>query len=174
MPAQHLRTGFYGKLPAAGDFVTRGLDPAFVRRWDRFVAAHLAPTMTREPLDDHPILRFTLDEAGTVMAGCVMASADLVGRAFPLTIAAPTTMAEAGDGSDWFSAAEELGDAARCGELLVDELDDMLRRLPLPPAFPARCDASFWIGGGSPEPIDLLAPGSGLTALLAQVRTVVA
>ena len=37
--------GFYGKLPLAGDFVTRRLPPEFVRFWDRWASRHLAPRL---------------------------------------------------------------------------------------------------------------------------------
>ena len=35
--------GFYGKMPATGDFVTRRLSGDFVRAWDRWLAQHLVP-----------------------------------------------------------------------------------------------------------------------------------
>ncbi|RUZ99042.1 type VI secretion system-associated protein TagF, partial [Mesorhizobium sp. M7A.F.Ca.US.002.01.1.1] len=40
--------GFYGKMPATGDFVTRRLTGDFVRVWDRWLAQHLVPLMGSE------------------------------------------------------------------------------------------------------------------------------
>ena len=37
--------GFWGKLPAAGDFVGRRLPAAFVEPWDRWVSRHLVPRL---------------------------------------------------------------------------------------------------------------------------------
>jgi len=37
--------GFYGKMPATGDFVTRRLPGDFVRVWDRWLAQHIASPM---------------------------------------------------------------------------------------------------------------------------------
>jgi type VI secretion system ImpM family protein len=88
--------GWFGKIPALGDFVTRRLPMTFVRRWDEWLAAELS--MSAEDLGEAwaeayrqaPILCFSA-AAGTIDArawhGIVMSSYDRVGREFPLTIA---------------------------------------------------------------------------------------
>ncbi|MGK6324456.1 type VI secretion system-associated protein TagF [Sphingomonas sp. DT-51] len=84
-------TGFlFGKLPAFGDFVTRGLSADARARWDdRCVASLVA---ARERLGDAfdrdygtlPPCRFLLRTGGAGwQAGCVMPSVDRTGRAFP-------------------------------------------------------------------------------------------
>lgn len=89
--------GYYGKIPAQGDFLRRGLSPGFVEPWDRWLQGVLIAG--RESLGagwqdayfSAPIWRFALP-AGVcgpaAMAGVVMPSVDRVGRQFPLTLAA--------------------------------------------------------------------------------------
>jgi type VI secretion system protein ImpM len=50
--------GFYGKLPTAGDFVTRRLPIDFVRVWDRWLAQHFAPLIVSEVWGVNVPLRF--------------------------------------------------------------------------------------------------------------------
>jgi type VI secretion system protein ImpM len=115
------RPGFFGKLPAHGDFVDRGLPRAFIDPWDEWLQAALANS--RELLGgawlSHymvgPIWRFAL--AGGLCGQCawrglLMPSVDRVNRYFPLTVAiaepaqASPLAALAGNG-DWFDACEE-------------------------------------------------------------------
>lgn len=92
--------GFYGKLPAVGDFVHRRLPPAFVDPWHAAMQGLLhaigAGAATLEC--PAPVWRFVLRPglAGTAAwAGAMRASVDRVGRGFPLVIAAPLHRAEA-------------------------------------------------------------------------------
>jgi type VI secretion system protein ImpM len=81
--------GFYGKLPSAGDFVTRRLPYDFVRAWDRWLAQHLAPLVGSGHWDDESALRFLSGPASFgPAAGIVAASHDRVGRRFPISIVA--------------------------------------------------------------------------------------
>jgi type VI secretion system ImpM family protein len=96
--------GWYGKLPALGDFASRRLPARFVTSWDRWLAQGLASS--RERLGDawldayltSPVWRFFLmpgalasadNDSEACWSGVVMPSVDSVGRYFPLTIAAP-------------------------------------------------------------------------------------
>lgn len=86
--------GFFGKMPAHGDFVSRGLSPGLVSHWDDWLGRGLAASM--ETLHtrwlDHylsgPIWRFAL-AAGLISEeawlGVMLPSVDRVGRYFPLT-----------------------------------------------------------------------------------------
>lgn len=140
MPGENLAAGFFGKMPAAGDFVSRGLPAAYLRFWDRWIARNLVLPLAAEPWESHPALRFILGpDACGPMAGVVMASVDRAGRRFPLTLAAPTQLATSElavlcDG--WFGELEEIGDAARSGELDADELGQCLAALACPVAAP--------------------------------------
>jgi type VI secretion system protein ImpM len=88
--------GWFGKIPAHGDFVTRRLPPTFVDPWDAWLSAELVAA--QRTLDDTwlstyrhaAIWRFAL-MAGVIdrgrWYGVWIPSFDRVGRQFPLTIA---------------------------------------------------------------------------------------
>ena len=91
-------SGFFGKIPSHGDFVTRELPRAFLDVWDRWLQECIAASKSRlgeRWLDVYltsPIWRFTLAPGicgASAWAGVLMPSVDRVGRYFPLTIAAP-------------------------------------------------------------------------------------
>ncbi|HRO10400.1 MAG TPA: type VI secretion system-associated protein TagF [Amaricoccus sp.] len=152
--------GFYGKLPQAGDFVTRRLPADFVRFWDRWCARHLAAR-----LPDGPALRFALAQGPLRATGLVIASADRAGRRFPLTLAAPGTTAA---DPAWLAALAATASAAARGELGPDALDARLRALPLSAAeAPAAPPLALWLEGGAPQAIDPERPEPLLDALLA-------
>lgn len=127
--------GFYGKMPATGDFVARRLPGDFVRAWDRWLAQHLVPLFGSEFWPSTTALRFLAGPASFgASAGIILQSADRVGRKFPLTIVAqlaeaPVRLTEA---EAWFSSIEEAAIAAQHGELTPDELDAVLGALPVP------------------------------------------
>jgi len=124
--------GFYGKLPSAGDFVTRGLPHDFVQVWDRWLARHIAPLIGSGSWDTP--LRFMSGEAAFgPAAGIITASRDRVGRLFPLTLVAmlPRASIDIAHRSDaWFAALEDAAAAASDG-LSTDELEQRLTRLEL-------------------------------------------
>jgi type VI secretion system protein ImpM len=106
--------GWFGKLPALGDFASRRLPEDFVRRWDDWLRAGLL--CAREDPDwlarylVAPIRRFWLAPGvvdGTGRAGLLMPSVDRVGRHFPLTLAQPLdTLAQALAARGWFAALD--------------------------------------------------------------------
>jgi type VI secretion system protein ImpM len=138
MSAADLNTpGFYGKLPTAGDFVSRRLPTDFVRVWDRWLAQHLAPLVGSQLWPWSLALRFLAGPAcfGPT-TGIVLQSTDKVGRRFPLSIVAPlpeASMAMAG-ADTWFAEIEDAGIGAQVGKLTPDELEVALIHLPAPPA----------------------------------------
>jgi type VI secretion system protein ImpM len=89
------RVCWYGKLPARGDFVGRGLPPRFRSNWDAWLQGGLALAATklhgaalRERLGAFAPWRYVaLTAPGEIWCGIVVASHDRVGRAFPLTLA---------------------------------------------------------------------------------------
>lgn len=115
-------TGFFGKLPSHGDFLSRRLPRAFLDPWDAWLQE--AITESRRGLDTawldaylvSPVWRFCLS-AGLCgpdgWAGLLMPSVDRVGRYFPLTVAR-LVPAEAnpfevpGALQAWYAAAEAL------------------------------------------------------------------
>ncbi|TIO09545.1 MAG: type VI secretion system-associated protein TagF [Mesorhizobium sp.] len=128
--------GFYGKMPATGDFVTRRLPGDFVRVWDRWLAQHLVPLIGSEAWPRDMALRFLAGPAAFgASAGIVLQSADRVGRQFPLSVVAqlPDASVQLARADAWFSRIEEAAIAAQHGELTPDELDTALAALPVPP-----------------------------------------
>jgi len=135
--------GFYGKLPALGDFVQRHLPPEFVGRWDRWLqdsmlAVHKAlGAAWREHFAATPPWRFVL-APGVVSAhawtGLLLPSRDRVGRLFPLTVAQPFAgsldlLATLGRADDWFCALERLASDALDTGLALPEFEARLARL---------------------------------------------
>lgn len=136
MPAEHLSTGFYGKIPTAGDFVSRRLPLDFVQPWDRWIAQHLAPLVGCGRWPEGLALRFLAGPAGFGPAvGIVLQSTDKVGRRFPLSIVAqlPEASMMMTRADAWFAEIEEVGIAAQRGDLMPDELDAALLDLLAPP-----------------------------------------
>lgn len=127
--------GFYGKMPATGDFVTRRLPGDFVRVWDRWLAQHVVPLFGVEPWPRSMALRFL---AGPVSFGASMGiivqSADRVGRQFPLSVVArlPEAPLKLAYVDAWFEGVENAALTAQRGELTPDDLDAALTALPAP------------------------------------------
>lgn len=160
-----IRPGFFGKLPAMGDFVTRRLPASFVGRWDRWISQHLVHRFSQGSMEDAPVLRFLLGgETFGAMTGVILASADRAGRRFPLTIAAAPPLAAADIASvaaDWFDALEATGTSARDNKMDGDGLATCLAALPFP-AIEVSDDMApgmiFWTRGCEAVKIDADAP----------------
>lgn len=163
--------GFYGKLPARGDFVRFGLSRSFIAAWDEWAQVVLAGS--RKIMGDAwvpawleaPVWRFALPGGlcgSEPVAGLFMPSVDRAGRFFPLCFAclAPGVVAGAlaEEAGTWLDAAEEAGRAALAEDLTPEAMAvrtalpvDVAapgERLPLP-AGPADC--GLWWTGGSPR-----------------------
>ena len=90
--------GFYGKLPARGDFVARGLPRDFTRPLDAWLSEAVAGS--REVLGQErwlaaylvaPVWRFSLPPGAcgpAAAVGLLLPSVDRTGRYFPLCFAA--------------------------------------------------------------------------------------
>lgn len=87
--------GWWGKLPARGDFVGRGLPPRWRAGWDDWLQRGLglaAATLDGDALHERlagfaPWRYLALPAPGEAWCGILVASHDRVGRAFPLTLA---------------------------------------------------------------------------------------
>lgn len=145
MPSPVIDVGFYGKVPARGDFVSRRLPRSFVEPWDLWLQASL--TASREVLGETwldryltaPLWRFALssDVCGPdAYAGVLMPSVDQVGRYFPLTVAA--NLSRAGnvfellvDAQNWYGQVEEV--ALTCQrEVVLENFDERVAQLSSP------------------------------------------
>ena len=86
------RALLWGKLPAHGDFVARGLAPAARDELDEWLAASLAARETlgmafEDNYDEAPPWRFAWREANGWAAGAMAPSVDGVGRHYPILLA---------------------------------------------------------------------------------------
>jgi type VI secretion system protein ImpM len=100
------RVCWWGKLPARGDFVGRGLPPRWRAEWDGWLQRGLALAAAtvdagtlRERLASFAPWRYVaLTSAGETWCGIIVASHDRAGRRFPLTLverlAAPVSPVE--------------------------------------------------------------------------------
>jgi type VI secretion system protein ImpM len=131
-----MTTGFFGKIPATGDFVARNLTSEFVRTWDMWVAQHLMPFVSSgEWADDLALFFIAGPDFMEPMAGVIVPSCDKVGRRFPLTIAAETETADTMlivDAHEWFETILNAAQVAARGEVDVDGLGAYLAALQLP------------------------------------------
>jgi len=147
--------GYFGKLPARGDFVRAGLHEDFVTAWDLWCRDMMA-TSRAELGDDWeaawmqaPIWRFLLPAGacgGQAVLGVWLPSIDKVGRHFPLTLCAlADSSIDLEDGAAWADAAQATG--------LAGVLDDaphesILPALESPVADATLQGAGWWTEGG--------------------------
>ncbi|MES2711156.1 MAG: type VI secretion system-associated protein TagF [Pseudomonadota bacterium] len=151
-----LALGIYGKMPAHGDFVRRGLPSSFVTPWDAWLSAGVAAA--RDQLaegfagvwDDAPAWRFSLP-AGVcgpdAVAGVMLPSEDTVGRRFPLTAAAllppGVEVQEA-----WFARLEAAVRSARQGAIDADGMIRAMQSSGEPEPAATSSDVLGMLGGG--------------------------
>jgi type VI secretion system protein ImpM len=146
-------TGFFGKLPAHGDFVRSGLPSATMQRWDEAISHALI--ICRKVLEDRwrhtwlgaPIWRFALPPGMCglePLLGICIPSTDKVGRLFPLMIAVTCTGATPRRmvcyGAAWLDAAEVAGRSAIADNLTSGQLKSLI---PPPPDFTVTADAGL-------------------------------
>ncbi|MGE4047694.1 MAG: type VI secretion system-associated protein TagF [Acetobacteraceae bacterium] len=135
MPGVVSVIGFYGKLPARGDFVRAGLPREFVDPWDAWLQRVLpaSRTMLRDGWEpawlEAPVWRFALPPGlcgPFPVVGLWMPSVDRVGRYYPLMIACvgcDRLPAGADDPvSGFLAAADEAGRTAIVEEWAPDAL----------------------------------------------------
>lgn len=152
-------TGLFGKLPAHGDFVRRGLPASFIRPWDDWLSLGVATARAALGEDwdaaweGAPVWRFRLPAGACgpdAAVGVLATSADTVGRQFPLTLAAVLPAAAAPPPEEWYAALEQAALAARLGGV---DADALAASLPAPP--PDDQDATldgrslFWTAEGA-------------------------
>jgi type VI secretion system protein ImpM len=157
-------TGLYGKMPAHGDFVRRNLPRSFVAPWDEWLQEAIAAA--RDALEDRfdtvwdaaPTWRFRLPPGACgpdASAGVLAPSEDMVGRRFPLTLAALLAPGAPMPAEAWFATLEGLAATARAGDEDADMLVAAMPAEPWPGEEPDEPSALWWTEGG----VRLLAPG---------------
>lgn len=155
------RVGWWGKLPARGDFIGRGLPPRWRSDWDGWLQRGLALAATtldgaalRERLGGFEPWRYlALPGPGETWCGVFVPSHDRVGRAFPLTlaerVAGPASPAE---------CAARLASLAAAAAIGPDALEAAIAGMPpCPRAAPSAAPwpqppASLWwpLAAGDP------------------------
>jgi type VI secretion system protein ImpM len=116
-------TGWYGKIPATGDFIARRLPASFSESWDRWLQAAVEGsrarlgTRWRDSFLSMPVWRFILAPGvltQNAWAGLMVPSVDAVGRYFPLTVAAALPEASVDEvatlaaAATWFDQIEAI------------------------------------------------------------------
>jgi|GEM_PF-1295281 len=130
----------FGKLPAHGDFIGRGLSPEMCEQLDLWLLAELARARARfADFDERyrlapPWAFRDCDPAGNWSGGALCLSVDAVGRRFPILVAAPA----AGPGEAWgvADAALELVFGALGEGWEAPRLHDALGEIVSPDASP--------------------------------------
>lgn len=114
--------GFYGKVPALGDFVSRRVSSVFIAVWDRWLQTVIEGS--QDSLGSHwrelylysPAWRFALPVGicgAEVWTGLTVPSVDKVGRCFPLTavLALPSAanpfLLLSRTAGEWYQSLEE-------------------------------------------------------------------
>lgn len=172
--------GWYGKVPAAGDFIARRVPASFREPWDRWLQGAMAGS--REALGagwvdaflSMPAWRFVLSPgivSRNAWAGLVAPSVDSVGRCFPLTIASELpegrldVVATVLAATPWFDAMEAIALAALTDGADPARVDEAIGRHAFRATWlqpPADTDAT--VPAGAPMPKARWAsPGLGAT-----------
>jgi type VI secretion system protein ImpM len=168
-----MAAGLFGKLPAHGDFVRRGLPDSFIGPWDEWLQAGIAEA--RDALGEDfagawtaaPAWCFRLPAGACgpdAVAGVLVPSEDLVGRLFPVTLACLLAGGQA-PGAAWYQAVEA---AARLPGQDADALLAAIAAIPPGGEEPPeegwwRLDGARWDWPALPPPelFRVLAEGGG-------------
>ena len=169
--------GFYGKLPARGDFVRAGLPRRFTNAWDAWLQdvlpaarARLGEARPGDAWSAAPSWCFALPPGvcgPDAALGLLLPSRDRAGRHFPLAFACLAPSAAWADGGAFLAAAARAGHAAlECGappdavaKLLVsDSREDAM------PDFPPH--AALWWSGARRIALPGLPDAAGFAAML--------
>lgn len=160
--------GWYGKIPAAGDFVMRQLPYPLLRAWERWMQSGLNALRQQgaQMLSQHyavaPAWNFLLPAGlgcDAVQLGCLAPSHDRVGRHYPVAAILGVPPAEfdnallEGAAPFYRQVGEAILGAVR-QELSVEQLSDRLAAVP-----------GDWRGrpprGGAGDILAVLEPGAG-------------
>jgi type VI secretion system protein ImpM len=149
--------GWFGKIPALGDFATRRLPVSFVLPWDQWLSAELADARDiaaatwATTYRQAPILCFALGASAIderAWCGILVPSFDRVGREFPLTIAQNQSRhAAARDARQWWSALVTAGRRALepvCGADGLDTALAVIDGIPQERTQPAEGMSAWW------------------------------
>ncbi len=170
-------SGFFGKVPARGDFLSRRVPSALAPAWEAWLqelTVSVRESGERGWQDawlTAPLWHFALGRtvaAPLGAAGVLIASADRVGRLFPFTLIGAASADAPVDASTWAQAAEGLAMSALADDFDPAAFDTALTDLgpPPPPRGPNRTTGAFalaldgdWPAAGDPLADDAQAQG---------------
>jgi type VI secretion system protein ImpM len=167
-PPGGVAVGFYGKLPARGDFVRAGLPRDFTDRWDDWLQSVIAGSRALmgeawlPAFLEAPVWRFALPPGmcgQRAALGLMLPSVDKAGRYFPLTFAAlpaagavlpavGIASAASGPARVWLDRCEATGRTALERDTSPQEIADALGWPDLPDGV-AECFDGVWWSDGS-------------------------
>jgi len=152
--------GFFGKLPARGDFVRVGLPRDFTDRWDEWLQSVLAGSRALmgeawlPAFLEAPVWRFALPAGmcgACAVLGLMLPSVDRAGRYFPLTFAAlHGGVGETAQGDAWLDRCEAIGRDALERDTPPQAVFDTLELPDLSNDGEGFADALWW-SEGSPR-----------------------
>jgi type VI secretion system protein ImpM len=157
--------GYFGKLPARGDFVGAGVAEAFLAPWDGWCRGFLAAS--RDGLGagwepawmEAPIWHFLLPAGACgplAVLGVWLASMDRVGRHFPFAACAfAESSVDLEAGGEWLARAEAV---ALSGVVEDASHEDFLARLSAPVPLSLLSGPGWWTEGSplvQPRRLDL-------------------
>lgn len=138
--------GFFGKIPAAGDFVNWNLPRAFTDRWDRWMSLGLRAQPATGQLDPRAWRFFVRPGifGDMPVAGVWRMSEDRAGRRYPFVIARLGAPPEPID--PWFDAVASATSGVFAFQWPPDRIADALRRIEAPRAQAAsETRIAFWL-----------------------------
>ncbi|MBZ9921861.1 type VI secretion system-associated protein TagF [Mesorhizobium sp. BR1-1-7] len=145
MSTADITIGFFGKIPATGDFVAWNLPRSFIDRWDRWMSIELLARPDDGEVLDNRVWRFVVQDAifgDQPCAGAWRMSQDRIGRRYPFVV---TRLGATPDASDpWFEGM------ARIATLTVEQYWEQeriaitLQALDPPTSFSTVKRIAFW------------------------------
>ncbi len=151
--------GFFGKLPAAGDFVVRGL-PATVRQpLDAWLTAHMVQLAASAQHWPERGVRVVVQLGDAAWILVIKPSEDAVGRTYPLVACIPQDGADRASADDWADAASRVLQRAIDDGVSADKLQDALAEIAAPQsgATPLAAPLIWWDNSDSGSPAKQLA-----------------
>lgn len=126
-------TGFFGKLPAYGDFVSRGLPVGVRPLLDRWLTLHLAEFSRNGVMwPDLGVRALISGPLGTTIALVVFPGQDKSGRVFPLAACCLPVSANQASIDQWADTVSLAVQKALNGNLDADALQMQLANIQIP------------------------------------------
>lgn len=140
--------GFFGKMPATGDFVARDLPQGLKSELDRWLLLHVVPAGSDWPASG---LRGLVDIAGRRILFLALPSCDRLGREYPLVAVTAGADVERPAADRWCDAILPALTAAQAGETDSAGLQHALASAP-PPHRGAAGAEGVWAQGSDTMP----------------------